>query len=413
MLTSSPFRSSRQCQELLKYIVDRSLSGHSELLKERVIGIEVFGRRPDYDTGSDPIVRARGAELRKRLALYYQTGHTQSVRICVPQGSFRATFERLETGSVPPPPLGLHEGALHEDPAEPIAPLLSRNAPQADGQHFPFRFRFGARWIIALVVALLAIILMVRLNLFSPEMRVYARFWSPILESSYPALIYVGGNAVYQLSPTYLAEYYKQHPQSQTEQMGLESYIPWPPGSKLDAQDLYPAKDTFVTIGDLAAISKIEVLLVRRNRQFDIRYGQDVSYGDLRQSPTILIGAHNNSWTLTMTGNLRYAFSGPNAIVDRFAPQKRWSTNDSFSDDYAIVSRLVNVKSGSKVFTVAGIGYAGTQTAADFLTNPRSIAELVRSLPRGWESRNLQVVLHTTVTDRIPNPPDVVAKYCW
>jgi len=233
------------------------------------------------------------------------------------------------------------------------------------------------------------------------------------LDSPHTALIYIGGNAVYQLSPSYMESYYKEHIPSQTEEMGYESYIQWPPGTKIDAQDLFPAKDTFVTIGDVAAITKIESLLLRRNRQFDIRFGGDVTYGDIRQSPTILIGAHNNSWTLVMTGNLRYVFAGRNAIVDSLDPQKRWSTSDFLTDDYAIISRVLNPKTGTRVIAVAGVGYAGTQAAAEFLTNPQSIAALVKTLPNGWEKKNLQIVLHTSVTNQHPGTADVVASSCW
>src|SRR5579863_1377578 len=84
ILASNPFRTSKQSQELLRYIVDQTLSGHGHLLKERVIGAEVFGRRPDYDTNADPVVRARAAEVRKRLALYYQIADRDAVRISVP-----------------------------------------------------------------------------------------------------------------------------------------------------------------------------------------------------------------------------------------------------------------------------------------------------------------------------------------
>jgi len=62
---------------------------------------------------------------------------------------------------------------------------------------------------------------------------------------------------------------------------------------------------------------------------------------------------------------------------------------------------------------VAGIGYAGTQAAAEFLTKPQSSAALARTLPAGWEKKNLQVVLHTTVTNQLPGTPDVLATYSW
>ena len=68
VLAGSVFRSSRQCQALLRYIVEHSKARREEMLRERVIGTNVFGRAPGYDTGNDPVVRSRAAELRKRLA---------------------------------------------------------------------------------------------------------------------------------------------------------------------------------------------------------------------------------------------------------------------------------------------------------------------------------------------------------
>ena len=54
MANSVPFRTSRQCQDLLFYIVLHSLTGEDELLRERVIGVEVFGRSTNYDQAADP-----------------------------------------------------------------------------------------------------------------------------------------------------------------------------------------------------------------------------------------------------------------------------------------------------------------------------------------------------------------------
>jgi hypothetical protein len=138
-----------------------------------------------------------------------------------------------------------------------------------------------------------------------------------------------------------------------------------------------------------------------------------VVYGDLRESPTILIGAHNNAWTLTMAGKMRYVFDGRSTIVDRSDPRRRWSSNTAFTEDYAIISRILNSATGTTMITLAGVGFGGTQAAAEFVTNPQSISTLVKSLPNGWEKKNIQIVLHTTVTNQVPSAPDVVATYCW
>ena len=412
ILVSYPFRASKQSQQLLRYIVDKTLSGHAELLKERVIGVEVFGRLPDYDTNADPIVRARAAEVRKRLALYYQTEHEKGVRISVPLGSFKAVFERIEGNPIQLPLAPSHGPELSQPPLEPKNPAIPHEVIGLDLTPSTVKLRSRGWWVV--IAASVGILIWAMPHIFqSSDARAFNQFWSPILDNPHRVLIYVGGNAVYQLSSSYLDEYYRQHPRSHTEEMGFESYIPLPPGTKIDAQDLYPAKDIFVTIGDVAAITKIEAVLVRRNRQFDIRYGGDIAYGDLRESPTILVGAHNNSWTLTMTENLRYVFDGRSAIVDRSDPRRRWSSNSAFTEDYAIVSRVLNSKAGTSVIVAAGVGYPGTQAAAEFVTNPQSISALVKSFPKGWEKKNIQIVLHTTATNQLAAAPDVVATYCW
>jgi hypothetical protein len=95
ILRSAHFRSSKQSQQLLQYIVPQSLDGHVERLKERIIGAEVFGRPVDYDTNVDPIVRSRAAEIRKRLEYYVEEGKDSPIRIKFSPGSYLANFSDL------------------------------------------------------------------------------------------------------------------------------------------------------------------------------------------------------------------------------------------------------------------------------------------------------------------------------
>ena len=413
LFQSTPFHASKQSQEFLKYIVDQTLAGHFEMLKERIIGANVFGRRPDYDTNDDPIVRARAAEVRKRLAQYYQTARGEgAVRIDIPPGSYKATFERLDekpalsTSTVQP-------GSQSRQPSvKALSPRIELPVAMSGHPASSGKFR-GWGWLILVAASVLVLAWAGQRFFASYDERIINQFWSPVLDNSSPVLIYVGTNAVYELSPSYTDAYYQQHPMNQAEEMGLESYVPLSPGAKLNAEDLFAAKDTFVTIGDVAATTKIVSLLVRRNKQFDVRYGNDVVYGDLRQSPTVLIGAHNNLWTIAMTDNLRFVFDSHHAIQDRSDRQKHWSANAGFTEDYAIVSRILNSKTGGTIITAAGIGHAGTRAAAEFITNPRAIATLVKSLPKGWEKKNIQIVLHTTVINQLPSAPDIVATFCW
>src|SRR5215469_18593332 len=93
MLKSRHFRNSRRYPAFLGHIVRRTLEGDLDSLKERILGIEVFKRESDYDTGADPVVRITAGEVRKRIALYYHDeGTEQELRIELPPGSYVPVF---------------------------------------------------------------------------------------------------------------------------------------------------------------------------------------------------------------------------------------------------------------------------------------------------------------------------------
>ena len=81
ILKSREFRSSRRSKDFLRYVVDAMLDGAADSLKERTIGIEVFGRPLSYAPGEDATVRVKAGEVRTRLGLYYSTNAAASVLI--------------------------------------------------------------------------------------------------------------------------------------------------------------------------------------------------------------------------------------------------------------------------------------------------------------------------------------------
>ena len=90
ILESRVFKGSRRSQEFLRFVVEKSLAGHYDDLKERILGVELFGRPITYDTSQDAIVRVTANDVRKRLARYYEKfAATSEFRIDLPptQGS--------------------------------------------------------------------------------------------------------------------------------------------------------------------------------------------------------------------------------------------------------------------------------------------------------------------------------------
>src|SRR5216684_8079989 len=108
LLLTSHFSASRRYPSFLRFVLQHTLAGESELLKERTLGIELFGRAPDYDTAADPIVRVTAAEIRKRIEQYYQEpGRAGELRFSLPSGSYIPLFstpsEAAPLSAVPSP----------------------------------------------------------------------------------------------------------------------------------------------------------------------------------------------------------------------------------------------------------------------------------------------------------------------
>jgi hypothetical protein len=240
----------------------------------------------------------------------------------------------------------------------------------------------------------------------------FERFWSPVLKSPNNSLIYLGSNAVYSLSDSSLDKYRQQHSLDKLETMGREILVPLGPNDTITGNDLVP-RDTFVTVGDAAATARIASFLSLSKKAYDMRFGGDISVGDLRERPAILVGGFNNSWTLEMTDNLRYVFAYRYQIQDRFDRRRGWKADSNFIEDYAIISRILNSKTGEILITAAGIGQAGTRAAGEFLTSRNAMNSAIVGAPKGWEKKNMQIVLHTTVINNSPGQAEVIASYYW
>src|SRR6202167_1230667 len=92
--SSDEFRKCPQLLRFLRFAVKEALSRRNGGSKERLIGMEVFGRSADYDAGVDPVVRVEARRLRRKLAQYYtDAGREDPIEICLPKGGYLPTFE--------------------------------------------------------------------------------------------------------------------------------------------------------------------------------------------------------------------------------------------------------------------------------------------------------------------------------
>ncbi len=94
ILASREFANAERLSAFLRYVVENSIEGKREYLKESVIGTEVFGRSAGYDPKAEPIVRTEARRLRARIDEYYsRQDRWYKVRISIPKGGYSAAFE--------------------------------------------------------------------------------------------------------------------------------------------------------------------------------------------------------------------------------------------------------------------------------------------------------------------------------
>ena len=383
LLADPLFSLSRRYPIMLRRIVEDTLSGRTQNLKERVLGMELFDRAADYDTNSDAIVRVTAAEIRKRIAQYYHNEkHASEIRIELPVGSYVAEFKPALIAKEPPA-------------AEPASPEPEFRKSASEG---PFKNNHGIsrramQWGL---VSGFVLVLIVCIVIWLPRKSDFQLFWQPFVTSAHPPLICVG----------------------QLRHQPAEKEVP--EGSLAHA--LLSQKP--VSISDAIVISNFAAFLATHGLRPRIQVSSMTSYTDLRNSPVLLVGGIDNNWTMHFLSGLhfRMAFDPVSStariynaegslkeswIVD-FAAQAERET-----EDYAIVARFADPTTENTVMISAGLGEDGTSAAADFLTHPQYLSTLNDGKTNGWEQKNVEAVIKTQIIDGKPGPPILVARYFW
>src|SRR5438105_2874988 len=94
ILASDGFARAERMSRFLRFVVEQTLRGRGDQLKEYLIGVEVFDRRESFDPRIDPVVRGEARRLRLKLKEYYDSeGQNDPVRVVLPKGSYVPRFE--------------------------------------------------------------------------------------------------------------------------------------------------------------------------------------------------------------------------------------------------------------------------------------------------------------------------------
>jgi hypothetical protein len=390
LLKSRHFCNSKRYPVLLEYLIRETLAGNSDSLKERVLGITVFHRPPDYDANADPVVRVTAAEIRRRIAQFYQEkGASEEIYIALRPGSYVPEF--CPISSV----VNEFRGPVSL-PAE--IPAATVDLVASKPKWIRWTRRSSSLFAVASALIVLALLALALHRRMQDDQQ--SKMWRPLLDSPAPVLLVVG--------------------QPHAARSDVQ-----PPGS---VYELNSSSELYLP--DAIATAHLCNMLDARHHLYQIAGVTSTSLSDLRKGPVILVGAFNNPWTLRVLSPLRFSLQSKGQagdagdpqilqIVDRKnQPGSPWTLNlqqpiSTITHDYAIIARFQASMTDGEVMVVAGLGAGATESASKFINSPKHMNELTARAPRNWSNMNLEAVLETEVIGGRTGHTHVVAAEFW
>ncbi|HVC90742.1 MAG TPA: hypothetical protein VND66_09000 [Acidobacteriaceae bacterium] len=432
------FKGSHRSAQFLKYIVEQSVAGNFDLLKERMIGVELFGRDPSYDTGEDAIVRVTASDVRKRLLQHYgKSRATCEFRLTLPSGSYipEIVLDRhSDAGS--PDATASHQQA---DIAEPDAILDRAVAPASPEQQASYLFPppiphsdttpvpspRKRQWLLvglALLTLLNITFWGLSWNRSSRAVTVPNSIlpWSAFFSSSHiTRLITSDPNivVVQEITGSHITvsdyanhEYIPKSNQLTSEEIRLCHTILW-------GDDSAAAIDPPIT-------ARIAALASASAKKIDVSAARGIQLSDLKSDDNfIFLGSpRSDPWSALFNDKLDFRFLFDNAtkqeIIRNVHPRKGelpayiptalgWGTGQSF----AIVAFVQNLDQNGQVLLLAGANGEGTEAAGRLVTDPSRLATALQrcGIRSGNPLRHFEILLRLSTMAGSPTTVDVVA----
>jgi hypothetical protein len=426
------FKGSHRSGQFLKYIVDQSIAGHFELLKERSIGAELFGRSPSYDTGEDAIVRVTASDVRKRLLKHYgRNGTVSEFRFTLPLGSYIPEITRDEGRKTEPE----NNAGFHGQPGpvspQTVTPPHDQLPSTADRTAAPLATRTsaashsgGLRWsrVLLVSVPLLATVWIV---VWSRTSRTHAAPllpapWSVLLKASHPThlitsdpnIVVVQGITGNEMSVSDYAnhKYVLDSAKLTPEEIRICHSILW--------------RDYSAAGIDPAIAARVAVLMATNSKAIDVRASRSLQFSDLKTDDNfIFLGSpRSDPWTSLFSDQLDFRFvfdkaagqeiiedvrRRPNELASYVPTALGWATGQS----YAIVAFLPNPDTNGHILLVAGANAEGTEAAGTLITDLPRLSEALRqcAFQPSQPAASFELLLRLNTMAGSPSHVDIAA----
>jgi len=397
LLADPLFSQSKRYGAFLRHVTERALTNCREPLTERHLGVEIFGRSPNYDTDADPIVRVTASELRKRLAHYYEDpAQAGEIRVLIHKGSYAAEF--VAPGSVPPPVEATALQVVAAAPAQAAEPAIET------------RRRLNShRWHYVAGLAGFCIVAAVFVWMARPKPSAFDFFWAPVLDGPHDVLL-----SIPQFSD-------HVHPEG-VDNPKLTWSDPLTPSPDPMTVTWTQYARRLVHVSDLSVACRISEFLGSKGKHTIVKGEHDLTMRDLREAPAVILGGLANQWTTRFLPHARFTFAGEGSvrfIRDLQKPESRqWSfdakePSNNREKDLIIISRVSDSMSGRVTVLAGGFSVWGTEAAVELLTDPNQMKTVLAHAPVKWSSRNVQIALECSVVNLESGIPRFLAAHSW
>lgn len=436
IVDGTAFKGSHRCAQFLSYVVDKAIAGDFESLKERVIGVELFGRSSSYYTGDDAIVRVTASDVRKRLLQHYGIYGTPSgIRISLPPGSYvpEITHELLPAPvqSAGTGPVAVTTRVLEHVPAaQGPATVSAETAGISDAvvavEKLPAETRNSVRrWqLIALLllignVALAGAYLMrVRRTADAPQ---NALPWRALFTPSRATHVITSDPSIVNVQEITGGEL-------SVSDYANHRYIPEP--NKLTPDELrfchiLLGGDTSSAAAVDTPIAASVVELGRTNaRNIDVHAARSIRLEDLKTDDNfVFLGSpRSDPWVSLFSDQLDFVFAfdkttkqefirnvhpKPNEQAAYYPTAPGWATGQSFG----ILAFVRNPDQDGQVLLLAGASGEGTEAAGKLATDPGRLTPILHSCgisPSG-PLQHFELLLRFSSMAGSPNDISVIA----
>jgi hypothetical protein len=419
LLGNKRFANAPMKRRFLQLICKAYLDGRADELNEYMIGCEVFGRNNSYNPALDPIVRVGAHELRKKLESYYKNeGKNDDIMLDVPVGSYIPVFSRRTrpTEMADPPKADLPESKAD----------LPELTSLADSNKLrPAIYRIGAVFLILIVVILVYFNWELRQQIKEAKTEkaaeVYSGVWGGLFKEAGPALLVLSNPPVYRFGNPADPSTRPYTDLTAEESKVMEAMLM---RERLVIRNWSPPRlmlsyDEHTSIGETIGLFHIASLFNKMGKNVKLKQSRTVNAEDLKNHDTILLGSGwVNEWLESVP--VRKCFtSGAGAVIinDNLPPGRKQKYDAKYDEetgrlieDYAVITVKPGISDRKTVIVLAGMHSAGTQGAAEYITDEQYLADLNQRLLQLNDTfpRYFQVLLKVSVDNGTPTNISVV-----